>query len=66
MGRPAINVKRLARCVMLWQGIVMHKSNESEKAQRLAEALRANLRRRKQSEKDRTAAMAASDKKRPT
>ncbi|MFC4291528.1 hypothetical protein ACFOWX_03775 [Sphingorhabdus arenilitoris] len=40
-------VKRLAAPVMLWHSVPMSKKPSQQKADRLAEALRANLRRRK-------------------
>lgn len=51
MRRLGRNVKRLARCRRIWHRLPMGKSIADEqkaKADRLREALRANLRRRKE------------------
>ncbi len=47
MGSVASNVKPLALPQMLWHAIIMTKTNSTGRDARLAEALRANLRRRK-------------------
>ncbi len=48
MRTEAAIVKQLARSFTIWQGEVMKKTGILSKEDRLAEALRANLRRRKQ------------------
>jgi hypothetical protein len=47
MRRDGHNVKHLARWRALWQGAFMKKQAATTKDERLAQALRANLRRRK-------------------
>jgi hypothetical protein len=47
MRRDAANVKQLALTSALWQWVFMKKPQTQTKEERLAEALRANLRRRK-------------------
>jgi hypothetical protein len=47
MRTDAANVKQLARSSPFWHGGVMKTKKHSSKEERLAEALRANLRRRK-------------------
>lgn len=47
MRRDGHKVKRLASFNLLWQGIFMKKEANTGKQERLAQALRANLRRRK-------------------
>lgn len=49
MRRRAQYVKRLACLSCLWHPIMMQKRTENDREARLAEALRANLRRRKAS-----------------
>ncbi len=52
MRRGADNVKRLAWPLRLWHMRDVSKKTDTEKSRRLAEALRANLRRRKEPAKE--------------
>ncbi len=52
MRTDAANVKQLARSTPFWHGSAMKTEKHSSKEERLAEALRANLRRRKVAKKE--------------
>jgi hypothetical protein len=62
MRREAANVKQLALASALWHWALMKKSQTKSKEERLAEALRANLRRRKVAAKTSEEAKPSTDK----
>jgi hypothetical protein len=63
MRRDAANVKQLALVAALWHWVFMKKPQTQTKEERLAEALRANLRRRKAATKTSEGNTPSPDKK---